>query len=410
MIKYLELFKTAITALLSNKARTILTMLGIVIGIMSVILILALSSGGKAKINQQFEELGTGVISMVTGKISDSVVSSDGFFDKPNILYEDAEYLREKVEIEGVEAVSGVITRNLSVSIDGVKPLSTTVIGVQEGYERMYNISMQIGDFITRDDEVSQSRVAVIGSGISQTLFGKGVNPVGQEITIDNKYFIVIGVAEPKSRSLLGDPNRNVYVPLGPNVKILFGLETVNEVSIGVKDPGLISSVKQEVTTIMFERRGILTEEDRNFTLLTIDQQLSSFNNILAAVSALLAGIAAISLIVGGIGIMNIMLVTVTERTREVGLLKAIGAKQSDILSQFLIEAILLTSISGIIGVSLGVAVDLVAAKLLNIPFGITPGVVLLAVGVSSIVGIVFGLYPARKAAKLNPIDALRFE
>jgi ABC-type antimicrobial peptide transport system permease subunit len=409
MMKYYELFKTALAALLSNKARTALTMLGIVIGIMSVILITALSTGGKAKINEHFSKLGTGIVFLVSGKVGDSIVSDSGSFSKPNVTYEDAQFLRSQT-LSGVSGISGYVTSSFGVSSDDSKSVNYAVFGVQESYDMLYNITTTAGEFITADDELSQSRVAVVGSSLPEKLFGRGVDPLGKDITIDNKIYTIKGVAASRGRSLTGDQDTNIYLPLASSLAPLFGKDTVDDIEIGVSNPATIPLVKQEITTIMFERRGISSEEERNFTLLTLDQQLSSFNTILAAVSALLAGIAAISLVVGGIGIMNIMLVTVTERTREVGLLKAIGAKQSDILAQFLIEAVVLTFISGVIGVVLGVLIDLVAAKALNIPFGITPGAVLLAVGVSSIVGIVFGLYPARKAARLNPIDALRFE
>jgi ABC-type antimicrobial peptide transport system permease subunit len=312
--------------------------------------------------------------------------------------------------IAALSGVSGYVLSSFPVQSDDSKPATYSVYGIQEAYEKIYNITVDKGEFITNDDELSQSRVAVIGSALPEKLFGKDVDPLGKDITIDNKIYTVKGVAVSRGRSLVGDQDTNIYLPLASSLKPLFGKDTLDVIEIGVTNPADIPKVKQEITTIMFERRGINSEEDRNFTLLTLDQQLSSFNNILAAVSALLAGIAAISLVVGGIGIMNIMLVTVTERTREVGLLKAIGAKQNDILAQFLIEAVVLTFISGIIGVALGVVIDLIAAKALNIPFGITLGSVALAVGVSSAVGIIFGLYPARKAARLNPIDALRFE
>jgi putative ABC transport system permease protein len=409
MKNYLELVHSALTALRSNKVRTALTMLGIVIGIMSVILITALANGAKSKINSQFNSLGTGVVSVISGKQSESGISTDGASSKATLTYEDAKFLKDKAGLSNLQGVSGVIQSSLTIkSSDKSEP--NTVIGVQPDYAIVQNVLMKTGEFITSEDEASQSRVAVLGPEAVAAYFGKDVDPLGRELTIDGKDFVVKGVTASKGRNLFVNLDKQIYVPLASSLKPLFNKDTLDYIDIGVIGAENIPNIKSQITDAMLLSHNIEKADDRDFTVTTLDQLVATFNQITQVVTVLLGGVAAISLLVGGIGIMNIMLVTVTERTREIGLLKAIGAKKKDIMTQFLIEAIVLTVFSGIIGTALGIGANLLISKAANIPFGVNFGSVAIAVGVSGLVGIVFGIYPARRAANLSPIDALRFE
>lgn len=396
----LGLFNLSITALKSNILRTLLTMLGIVIGISSVIIIISIGQGASKSITNQVSSFGSNWM-----EVSPVAVNARSMQGPPvsNLTLQDVEAIKTS-KISNIDKVSGYNTKSLMVTAEDQENYFT-VLGVSQSMFSVMNFEIDKGEFFTDDDEAVLAKVAVIGPDVSKDLFGEGANPIGKNIKIDSKIFRVSGVIKSKSNY-----NNSIFIPLKTGMKLVFGDTKVMAMFITVIDTKLMETSMNDVGNLLLGRHKIDDPKDADFSIQNAEDALSILNTITGLLTMMLAGIAGISLVVGGIGIMNIMLVTVTERTREVGLLKAIGAKQKDILKQFLIEAVLLTVLGGIIGIIVGGALSFWASKLINIPFVLTPYSILLAVGVSSIVGIVFGLYPARRAARLNPIDALRFE
>lgn len=402
-MNYAELFATSLTALKANVMRTALTMLGIVIGITSVILIISLAQGATSAITNQISSFGTNLIFIAPGSSN-----QNGPPIATNTLtYADSQ---EIAKLPHISAVSAMVTKQYEIVADGLNE-NASVQGVSEGFQTIQSITMDKGDFISVDDENGLSRVAVLGSQIAIDLFGEGFDPVGQNIVINSKPFRVIGVMATKGGGGLGNPDKTVSIPVTTAQTILFGQNFVQNIEVDTDDPNQVQPTKDAITQLLLDRHKITDPTLSDFTIQTSEQFLTTLGTITGLLTAMLAGIAAISLVVGGIGIMNIMLVTVTERTKEIGLLKAIGAKRSDILTQFLIESIVLTLTGGVIGITLGLTFSYVVSTfLLHVSFVFQISSVILAVGVSTLIGVVFGVYPAQRAAKLSPIDALRFE
>lgn len=403
-MNYLEIFRTSISALRANIMRTSLTMLGIVIGIASVILIISLAQGATAAITNQISSFGTNLIFIAAGGDQDQAgppTSTD------TLTYDDALSI---AKLPLAEAVSPVVAAQYQISADGLNT-TASVQGVSGEFSTVQTINMQYGDFISVDDENSLGRVAVLGWQIALDLFGENFDPTGESILIDSKPFRVIGVAAKQGGGLAGNLDETIYVPVTTAQTILLGQDFVQSIIAKADSPENVPLLQEEITQLLLDRHNIEDEELADFTILTSAQFLSTFGQITGVLTAMLAGIGAISLLVGGIGIMNIMLVTVTERTKEIGLLKSIGAKRKDILTQFLIESVVLTVFGGLIGIILGVSFAwLISTFLLKVPFVLQLSSILLAVGISSFVGIIFGIYPAQRAAKLSPIEALRYE
>ncbi len=399
------LFNLSITALRSNILRTLLTMLGIVIGISSVIIIISIGQGASKSITNEVSSFGSNWL-----EVSPVAVNARSMQGPPvsTLTLEDAEAIINS-SIGNIDKVSGYNTKSLTVSANG-QDNRYTVLGISHNMFDILNFEIESGDFFTDDDEGVLAKVAVIGPDVSKDLFGENTNPVGKTIKIDTKNFRVVGLIKSKGSSGFGNYDKNVFIPLKTGMKLVFGDTKLQAIFATVKDTKIIETTMNDVGNLILARHKIDNPKDADFSIQNAQDALSILNTITGLLTLMLAGIAGISLVVGGIGIMNIMLVTVTERTREVGLLKAIGAKKKDILRQFLIEAVLLTVLGGIIGIIIGAALSFWASRLINIPFVLTPFSIFLAVGVSSLVGIIFGLYPASRAAKLNPIDALRFE
>jgi putative ABC transport system permease protein len=269
---------------------------------------------------------------------------------------------------------------------------------------------MQYGMFISQNDVASQAKVAVLGPQVVSDLFGEGANPLGQTIRINNLAFKVIGVTNPKGASGFSNQDDIVFVPLSTAQKQLFGVDYVGSISIEVEDKNRMDEVRDAVGYLLLARHRIRNPQNADFTIFSQADILGAAQQVTGIFTALLSGIAAISLLVGGIGIMNIMLVTVTERTKEIGLRKALGAKKKVIITQILIEAVILTFTGGVIGMILGIIASFIITNIINLPFTLSFQSVLLAIGVSGAVGILFGWYPAQKAANLQPIEALRYE
>jgi putative ABC transport system permease protein len=388
-----ELFKTAITSLRGSIMRTLLTMLGIIIGITAVILILIISQGATNYINQQFSSLGANLLLFA---------SSDAI----KLTVDDAKALADPSQISNVEAVGERFVESETVVANGQNTF-VFVYAVTPSIQDMSGIVMDIGSFVGDDDNASISRVAVLGPKVVTDLFGEGTNAVGQTVEIANKPFRVIGIMAPKN-SIFDDA---VFIPLSTGMRVLFGVNYVQAVAVSVKDSLLLDQTEADVKDIIFERHTITDQSVKDHFLATSSKDiLSTINSVLSILTLVLSGIAAISLLVGGIGIMNIMLVTVTERTKEIGLLKAIGAKRKDILMQFLIEAVVLTVVGGAIGIVLGIGIGFLIANAIHVPFGLPIIPVIASVSISIIIGVAFGSYPAYRASKLSPIDALHYE
>jgi len=382
-------------------------MLGIIIGIASVILIISLGQGATASINNSLSSFGTNTIFISPG--SNESRQGPQQTQTDSLKLSDAEALADKGRIQNISAVSAVVTKPTQASANG-QSVNTNVQGVSADYVVIQSLEIAQGEFFTKSEELSLARVAVIGSEVLTDLFGEGGSPVGQTIKIDNKSFRIIGVLIEKDSNAFSNPNTAVYVPVNTAMKVLLGQDYISSILLQAENSDLVNQTVNDIIDLMIDLHDITNGQVRDFSVNSSKQALETVGSVTGLLTSLLAGIAAISLVVGGIGIMNIMLVTVTERTKEIGLLKSIGARDRDILTQFLIEAIVLTLVGGMIGMALGILFSYVISGLINVPFVISLNAILLAVGVSSVVGIVFGYYPAQRAAKLSPIDALRYE
>jgi putative ABC transport system permease protein len=397
-----EVLRLSLTALRANKVRSFLTMLGIIIGVAAVILLISLGTGLQNYITEQFESLGTDLLYVLPGQVGQEGASfSQGppNFAGSKLSLKDARDLF-RLGPPIVDA-SAVIEETASIKFGHTAKYSQ-VHGVMENFFKMTSMNMGEGRPLNKGDIEQQRKVAILGPSIKDKVFGD-VQPIGQKILVGDTRYEVVGVAEKKGSSGLGSSFDDVtFVPLTTAQK-QFNQENVMSIMIQVTDKQEIAEAKR-ITERFFLKR--LKKDE--FSVVDQASLLQTINSIIGVLTAALGGIAAISLLVGGIGIMNIMLVSVTERTREIGLRKAVGAKSSDILSQFLIEAVTLCLIGGAFGILIGAGGALIAQKF--IPTTVPLWAVLLAFGFSAAVGIIFGVAPAYKAAKLDPINALRYE
>lgn len=401
-----DLLKSSVRSILKNKGRTLLTSLGIIIGVTSVILLTSIGNGLKLYINQQFESLGANTVFVAPGKIFNDKggfnnSGGGGRFVSTTFSLTDVNNIRRSVRGNIVAPVSVY-----SGEVKSAKKTKTevTIIGstYQYGESANYLPSSGNGRWFSKEEEEKKSDVVILGSGIAADLFPGGT-ALGKKVIIKSKNVKVIGVLDKKGASFGGpDVDQYVFTPIG-NVFDFTGNQNVNQILVKTNNKDDVPLVKETLKKTLLKK----FEKDA-FTVFDSSQLLSSINSIIGTLTIGLAGIAAISLVVGGIGIMNIMLVTVSERTKEIGLRKAIGAYPRAILIQFLIEAIILSSLGGLFGVGLGWLGSLAINKFF--PAQVTLGSILTAFGVSAAVGIIFGVAPARKASKLSPIEALRYE
>ncbi len=403
-MNYTELLTSAIKALRSNLLRTALTMLGIIIGIASVIMILSLGQGASSAITSQVSSLGTNLIIVLPGTQQPGRVSVSN-----TLTLADEEALTKPGAVENISAGAAQVSLNAEVVANGQNK-SISILGVGSNYADIYSINISQGEFITQENVDSGNRVAVLGPDVVTDLFGEGTNAVGETITIKSRSFRIIGVTEAKGSSGFTNPDETIYIPVTTGMRQLLGQDYVSSIVLSAKNSEQVEQTMLDVQEFLLDRHKIEDAVNADFTVRSSKDAISILGTITGILTGGLAGIATISLVVGGIGIMNIMLVTVTERTREIGLLKAIGAKRNDILTQFLIEAVVLTISGGLIGIVVGISFTFIITRFAPIPFIVDPVSILLAVGVSTIVGVVFGIYPAQRAARLSPIDALRYE
>jgi len=401
---YKELITLALSNLKGNVLRTLLTMLGIIIGIASVIIIMSMGQGATASIVDRISTLGANTVNVFPGarrrgpgSISETVTS---------LVPKDVEAI---ADLENVVAVSGVVSARTAVSYQG-NNMSASINGVEADYQLIQSLEVDLGSFFDKSQVKGMAKVAVIGVDVVSELFEEGEESLGKAIRLDGKSFRVIGVLEQNDASGMSNPNQAIYIPLDTMMKTVIGQDYLGSIAVLATDSESVDQVVEDVENLLIDRHEIIDMDLKDFTIMNFQEMISTISNVTGILTTLLSAIAAISLLVGGIGIMNIMLVTVTERTKEIGLLKSIGAKNGHILNQFLLEAVVLTVTGGLIGVTIGVGIAFVIAKIVDIPFIVKFSSIIIAVGVSSLVGVVFGYYPARNAAKLSPIDALRYE
>lgn len=407
-MEYQEIVEEAARTLTLNKLRTGLAMLGIIIGIGSVIALISLGQGSQTAVSNQIQSLGANLLTVSPGSQRGGFVQG-GSGSATTLTLADAEAIATSPTVPDVANVSPEYSKRSQVTAGG-KNTNTSIIGVRGIYATIHKITIAQGVFITDSDDARQSKVAVLGPTAATNLFGETTNPIGQMIRIGGQSFKVVGITESKGGTGFGNADDAIYVPLSTAMKTLFGSTSLTSIAVEAKSSDVMTAAEDEVGYLLLDRHKISDPTNADFSIFSQNDILNTASSVTGTFTALLSGIAAISLVVGGIGIMNIMLVTVTERTREIGLRKALGAKKKNIITQFLIESIILTFTGGVFGMLLGILVSFVISKVISLPFTISIGSILLAIGVSGGIGILFGWYPARKAANLQPIEALRYE
>jgi putative ABC transport system permease protein len=402
-MSFSDLLKEAFRSLLSNKLRSGLTILGIIIGITAVIAMLSIGEGAKRQLAQSIESLGSNMLTVFPGIIQPGRgIVSAGRGTAQSLKMRDVDVIKK---IEGVKAVSPEISRRFQIVSSVGKNTNSLVLGVTPDYLTVRNAKIQIGKFFQEND---LNRVAVLGPTVAEDLFGEE-DPVGKTIRINKVNFKVIGVLEPKGSLGFMNPDEVVLVPLLVMQKILTGSEYLSQIAVQAESSDLIESLKEEITQVLLKEHKV-SPDNPDFSVIASQEFLNAFNSLINTMTIFLASIAAISLVVGGIGIMNMMLTSVTERTKEIGLRKAIGAKKREILMQFLIESVILTLIGGIFGIILGSLISIGVSKFANITSEVSLYSIFLSLTFSSLVGIIFGYWPAKRAADLDPIVALKYE
>jgi len=404
-----ELIIESVSTLTLNKMRTGLAILGIIIGIGSVIALISLGQGSQKSIESQIESLGSNLLTVMPGGQNAGRGVRGAIGGSTTLTLDDAKALETSTQITTIQNVSPELSRRSQVTA-GRNNTNTQITGVTSQYAPIHKISLSSGVFITDIDVNNLNKVAVIGPQASSDLFGENADPVGQTLRISGQSFRVIGITVAKGGTGFNNPDDAIYIPLSTAQKIVFGVDYVSTISIEAKSQDVMVDAQDQIGYFLLSRHKISDPTNADFIIFSQNDILATASQITGTFTTLLGGIAAISLLVGGIGIMNIMLVTVTERTREIGLRKALGAKKKTIITQFLIEAILLTTIGGLIGMTLGIATSYILSSIMNIQFAISFSSIVLAIGVSGAIGIIFGWYPARRASNLQPIEALRYE
>ncbi len=410
-----ESLRIAIRALAANKLRSILTMLGTIIGVAAVLTLMSVGQGVEQYVTAQFSSIGTNLLFIAPGQISDGP-ASQRVPGSSTLTMSDVNALAEPNRIPNVAAVAPEITGQADVSRGG-RSLSLQISGTTPDYTVTRSWQPVMGSFLSETDVVDRARVVVLGSSVYERLFDPGEYPIDQTIQINNLVFRVIGVMEEKGGSAFGSMDDIVFMPFTTAQDRLFRRRTtsgdyrVSVIYVSVATAEAMSQVQEDITQLLRERHRISYLNEDDFTVINQADLITIFGDILGALTLFLGSIAGISLLVGGIGIMNIMLVSVTERTREIGLRKAVGAKRRDILGQFLLEAVTLSFTGGLLGIAIGVSgAQLISRFQEGFSAVVTLDVILIAVLFSLAVGLFFGIYPAHRASRLNPIDALRYE
>ncbi len=407
----IDILEETYTALSANKARSGLTILGIVIGISSVIAMISIGQGAQGSIQASIQSLGSNLLEIIPGaQNGPGYQISAGRGTAHSLIQGDADAIASGVS--NVEAVASEVSGRYQVTASGTNT-NTTVDGVTSAYTQIRNVQISDGTFITDQNNISLSRVAVLGPTAMQDLFGTSVQAsdvIGQTIRIKNLIFTVVGVTVTKGTTGFNNQDDMIYIPATSAERYLSGNDYLTTIDVEANNANVMTQVQNDITTLLLARHNISDPTKADFSVLNQNTILATASSITQTFTILLAAVAGISLVVGGIGIMNMMLTTVTERTREIGLRKAIGAQNKDISIQFLVEAVVLTLIGGVAGILLGSAISIGISLSGLIHTSISWIAVLLAFGISAAIGIIFGYYPARRAALLNPIEALRYE
>ncbi|MFL6070491.1 MAG: ABC transporter permease [Actinomycetes bacterium] len=394
-MRFAEALRVALDALRANRLRSMLTMLGVIIGVAAVVVLVAIGSGAKQEVESQVEGLGSNIIFVFPGSVEFGAAPSIS-----RLQLDDVEYLGRV--IGNPDAVATTVSSGETVSVGSIQVFST-IAGTNENVPNVFTRPVARGEYLTAADVDTRRRVAVLGSNVADDLFGD-VEPLGRQITIAGVRFRVIGVFAEVGSAFGVSRDDEVHIPV-TTAQQLFGVDRIDALAVKAPTIDEVDSVKREVVQALQDKYP-----DEEFSAVTQSQILGTLGDILGLLTLVLAAIAAISLLVGGVGVSNIMLVSVRERTREIGLRKALGARRRDITVQFLIEAVLLTTVGGVIGIALGVGASLLANALTPLPALIAWWSPVLAFSVSVAVGVFFGVFPARRAGKLEPVEALRTE
>ncbi|HSS94893.1 MAG TPA: ABC transporter permease [Candidatus Dormibacteraeota bacterium] len=411
-----EALRVAVAGLVANRLRSSLTMLGILIGVAAVILLVAVGNGASVQINNQIQSLGANVIFVYPSNARSTGGVSQGFGTSQTLTMADVDAINLRQQDPDVVAAIPVAQSGGQITYQNQNYFAPTT-GTSVDFPQVRDYQIAEGSFFTQDDVAAQHRVAVIGQTVVTSLFGS-TDPVGQTIKINRQSFRVIGVFAAKGGSGLGSQDNIVVAPISAVWAYLSGGrgKNISQIVASASSASAVTQAETEITTILLQRHQISDPSQADFQMQSQQDILNQANSIAGALTLVLGAIAGISLVVGGIGIMNIMLVTVTERTREIGIRKAIGARWRDVLTQFLIEAMFLSGLGGALGIALGAALAVQAPHIPAIasssfpPPVVSIPSVLLAFGVSVGIGLFFGIYPANRAARLHPIEALRHE
>ncbi|MFH1077711.1 MAG: ABC transporter permease [Patescibacteria group bacterium] len=393
----------------SNKVRSGLTMLGIVIGIASVIAMLSIGQGTKASIEDSISSIGSNLLLVMPGtqrSANAGASVSAGRGSAQTLTIEDADAI---AGVTGVAAVAPESSKRYQVTTKGANT-NTSVLGTSPTYLEVRNVAVEEGTFFTASQVTSRAKVAVLGPTTRDDLFGEGASAVGQKIRINGLTFTVIGITASKGGSGMSNQDDAIYVPISTLETFLSGSKYVGTISVKAESQEAMTSAQEAITALLLKRHDIASADAADFSVMNQSDLASAASSVADTLSILLASIAGISLLVGGIGIMNMMLTTVTERTREIGLRQAIGAEKSEIVWQFLGEAILITVLGGALGILIGYGISRGVSAFTSLNTVVSWSSIALAFGVSAAIGLVFGFYPARRAAQLNPIQALRYE
>lgn len=402
----LSTLKMAWQSLLVNKMRSFLTMLGVIIGVGAVIIMVSLSQGTASGITDRISSMGSNLLTITSGGSSGPIRG----VSTAKLTNGDVEALKTLPLVKYVAPEASVSNATIAV---GSTTWTTTVDGTYPELQSIKSWPTEVGEFFDASDLNDMNRVAVLGSTVATNLFANSRSALGKDIKINGISFQVIGVLTTKGSSSGGmgqDQDDIIYIPLSTAQQRLLGSTTVRSINIQAESAEALSPLKDYITTLLRQRHRLTSTADDDFTIRDMTELLSTIEDTTKMMTFLLGGIAAVSLLVGGIGIMNIMLVSVTERTREIGIRMAIGATTRAILTQFLIESLVLCFVGGLIGVLLGWGGGMIVGKLASLSMKTAPWLIALSMGFATIIGVFFGYYPARKAANLDPIDALRFE
>lgn len=410
MKKWFEPLSTAWVGVVTHKLRSLLTILGIIIGVAAVIALMSIGRGAEVEIISSIEALGSDLIVIQPGAVTFGGVRGAAG-SATTLTMEDAAAISEQVPY--IASMAPNYSRSLQL-VAGGQNMNARVTGITPEYMQTYNLNLAAGAFISEYDYQRGAKVAVIGSDVKETLF-EGADPVGQQMRMGNNIVRVIGVLESKG-AMMGSSDDAILIPLTALQQMVAqprtsqGERLVSSIALTVSDDEQASYVVEEITSLLRSRHQLGPGVDDDFNIISLEEIINTISEAIGAMTLFLGAVAAISLLVGGIGVMNIMLVSVLERTREIGIRKALGARERDIWSQFLIEAIFLTFVGGIIGIILGWAVSSAVARTGLVTPVVSADIVILAVSVSVGIGLFFGFYPAWNASRLNPIEALRHE